>query len=461
MDTLAHLVANDDSLFKPDPQYASAYDAESNLDTYGAKHPDRTARPAIELGKQLYEAGPIPPGINLFGSRNLVFPQLLAYGDWRTAVAYNDNGGVERGVLATKLNMDVDLRITATERIHAFFTPQDQNGVFTRYEFAGKNQHSQFVTNGIPGSLFFEGDLARIAAGVTGRENKLDIPFTFGLIPLITQNGVWLEDAFDGFAITIPARNSPHLDISNMDITFFAGFDHVDTPAIPDNDDASVFGVAAFIEANRGYWEFGYGYTLGRDRFADLSYSNISLAFTRRYFDTISNSVRVIYNFGQNPDPGQTRTANGGLIILENSLITPLPLTLVPYLNLFAGFDTPQSLARGNGTGGVLINTGITFETDGLTGFPKLDDTGHNTYGGALGIEYLFNIDQQIVLEMSGLNTFGDATHRTAKGSEFGLGARYQLPLNNAWILRSDIIFVDRDQAQNSFGVRLELRRKF
>ena len=70
------------------------------------------------------------------------------------------------------------------------------------------------------------------------------------------------------------------------------------------------------------------------------------------------------------------------MLIAENSLITSKPSTLVPYFNVWAGFDRPQPLADDSG---LLKNTGINFETDGLTGFPKLDDTGHDTFGGALG----------------------------------------------------------------------------
>lgn len=461
IDPRTTLVRSSDSVFKRDPVYDDTYNAEEQLYIYGGKHPDRTARPLIELGRELYQFGPLKPGVDLFGKRNLVFPQFLVFGDLRTAVAYNDNGGDGKGVLAVKLNLDVDLRITATERIHAFFTPFDRDGQVTRLEFGGSNRDSRLVLNAQPSALFFEGDLARIIAGATDQENKFDIPFTFGLIPLITQNGVWLQDAFNGFAFTIPARNSPSLGISNADFTFFAGFDAVTSRAIANDHSADIFGVAGFVEVAQGYLEFGYGYTLGRKDFDDLSYHNLSAAFTRRYFDTISNSVRVIANVGQEPDSGHRRTADGVLILLENSLITEKPLTLVPYLNLFAGFNKPQSLARALGAGGVLVNTGLSFETDGVTGFPKLDESGHDTYGGALGVEYLFSFDQQIVFEVAGLNTFGDDKDRFARGYELAFSARYQKPLNNAWILRADFIAATRDRDQDLLGLRVELRRKF
>jgi hypothetical protein len=463
MDPRAHLVSDKNPVvpFSPDPTYTAPYDPEAQLAIYGAKHPNPTARPLIEAGRELYGPGTFGPGINLLGDKNLIFPQLLMYGDWRSAIAYNDNGAVEKGLTATKLDLDIDFKLTGTERIHLFITPINRGPLFTRVEFAGDQRHSGVELDFEPQALFFEGDLARIWAGFSDQENKADIPFTVGLIPLLFQNGIWLNDAFTGFAFTIPARNSPTLDISNADITFFAAFDQVTTGAIANDHSADVFGVASFVEAMYGYFEFDYGYTLGRKKFDDLSYHNLSAAFTRRYFDMVSNSVRVIYNFGQDPERGEPRTADGVLILIENSLITPLPLTLVPYLNAFAGFNKPQSLARTGAAGGVLVNTGILFETDNLTGFPTMDATGHDTYGGSFGIEYLFDLHQQIVFEISGLGVFGDAKDRTAKGSQVGFGVRYQLPLNNAWLFRADAMVAERDDDQNLFGIRCELRRKF
>ncbi|HEV2047081.1 MAG TPA: hypothetical protein VGQ95_10845 [Chthoniobacterales bacterium] len=281
MDPRAHLVPSNQRVpFSPDPAYTAPYDPEAQLAIYGAKHPNPTARPLIEAGRELYGPGTFQPGINLLGEKNLVFPQLLMYGDERTAIAYNDNGAIEKGLIVTRLNLDIDLKITGTERIHLFITPLNRAALFTRVEFAGDKQHSGVEIDFEPVALFFEGDLARLFAGFSNQENKLDLPFTFGLIPLLFQNGVWLNDAFTGFAITIPARNSPALDISNADITFFAAFDQVTTGAIANDHSADVFGIASFVEAQSGYFEFDYGYTLGRKNFYDLSYHNLSGAFT-------------------------------------------------------------------------------------------------------------------------------------------------------------------------------------
>ena len=106
-------------------------------------------------------------------------------------------------------------------------------------------------------------------------------------------------------------------------------------------------------------------------------------------------------NFGEDPKGN----SDGLAIISENSLISGLPSTLLPYANFFVGFGNPQPLVDGNGAG-ILKNVGINFETDALTGYPKLDDTGSNAFGGAIGLQYLFNLDQQLVFEVAMVQPF-------------------------------------------------------
>ena len=458
----------DRGVFKSDPTYEDKpYDAEGQIEIYGGKYDIDEPRPVIEIGRPLYREGPFREGTNIAGEKNLFFEHLQVYGDWRTAVAYNDNGATEAGLVATRLNLDVDLKLTATERLHAFFRPIDDDGDFTRYEFFGDNSGDLDVQfDPIPETYFFEGDLGAIWQGITGEYNTLDLPITGGKIPMIFQNGVWVEDAFLGGAMAFPAMNSKALDISNFDVTIFAGFDNVTTRAITDNDgdiaesDVNVYGIATFAEALEGYIEAGYGFVHGRAGHHDKSYHSITGAFTRRYGGWLSNSVRAIGTFGQDPEGGVDETAEGFILLVENSLITHKPLTLVPYLNAWVGYDRPVPLAREDG---VLKNTGINFETDGLTGFPKLDDSGQDTFGAALGIEYLFDLDQQIVVEAAGLKVIGGPNEagRPAVDDQFAIGARYQLPLSNAWILRADAMYGWLKNAPDIGGARVELRVKF
>lgn len=458
------MVEYDRAAFRPDPQYAATFSHQQQIDTYGAKSAVTTQRPLLEWGRELYLEGPLRPGTNVIGSKNRFSPHFMVYGDWRSAAGYNDVGRDVLGRAATRLNLDIDAKLTATERVHAFMRPFDKNGQFMSYDFAGPNRDERnFQLDANLDTLFFEGDIGAITAGATGNETKFDLPFVVGKFPLLVQNGVWIEDAFTGVAFTIPANNSPHLDISNFDVTFFAALDDVSSPAVSaaggDDHDSTVFGVTSFIDVAQGYAEVGYGYTAGSEAARDIDYHNLTAAFTRRYGEWLSNSVRVIANVGQ--DKTGPDTADGFMFLMENSLVTDEPYTFIPYLNMFVGFGTPQSLLRAADAGGVLKNTGINFEADALTGFPKIDDTGHDTFGAALGVNYLFDLEQrrQLVLEIAGEHPFG--SDASAPGDEFALGARYQIALDNSWILRFDAMVANIDDGDNVAGLRFEIRKKF
>ena len=449
--------------FQPDPQYeAITYNAEGQVDIYGAKTAVAPPRPLLELGREQYTSGSFGESSTLLGEKNPLLPGLAIYGDWRTAVAYNNNNGKDIAQFATRLNLDVDFKITGTERVHAFFTPLQSNTRFTRFEFGGGDANEKFNDefDFNPQTLFFEGDFGSIYSGFSGKEAGFDLPFTVGLFPLFLQNGIWANDAILGGAVSIPAKNSAALGLANFDITFFSAFDNVDNASIVgatgkvDNHSANLYGATAFIDAFDGYIETGYGLIQGVGRQDDILTHFLTGAYSRRYANTLSNSTRLFANFGDGEDN------DGFAIISENSLISGLPSTLLPYANFFVGFGAPQPLVDGNGAG-ILKNVGINFETDALTGYPKLDDTGSNTFGGAIGLEYLFNLDQQIVFEVAMVQPFED-DGIGAKDAQYGFGVRYQVPITLAWLFRADATYQILEGAdEDNFGIRAELRRKF
>jgi hypothetical protein len=448
--------------FSPDPAHdCYCWDGSSELGVYSGKHLNPTQRPWVECFTPLYGPGPWPPSYDCLGPTNLVRPKLYVYGDYRAAAAANNNGANSQTVLANRLNLDLDFSITATERFHAFWGPLDEGQQFSSVVF---DDGEMEVDDHLDGwdqntdAMYFEGDLGYIVGGARGIDAPFDLPFAVGLIPLVLQNGIWLEDAFVGAAATIPAKNSPWRDWSNFDTTFFVGWDELTTPAFgADADEATFVGATTFIERRGGYIELGYAYVddpanIGR------SYHNLGLSYTRRYLNLVSNSARLIVNAGQD-GPQNQRTADGFLVLMENSLLTPMPYNLVPYVNLFAGFDRPQPLGRLQGP---LKNTGINFESDLLTGYPILDDSGNNTYGGAFGVDLLGRqFDRQLMIETAVLQAFDDDASRIAPGDQYALGMRYQRRLNNSLILRADVMHGWLENSDDIDGARIELRHKF
>ncbi|MFN9913960.1 MAG: hypothetical protein ACK53L_15320, partial [Pirellulaceae bacterium] len=102
----------------------------------------------------------------------------------------------------------------------------------------------------------------------------------------------------------------------------------------------------------------------------------------------------------------------------------------------------PQSVARAAGSGGILRNTGINFESDALTNYPTLDASGSNAYGGAVGINLLSSdFRRQWVAEFAALDTYGDDRLSLAPGAQYGLGTRWQRSLSNWTLVRADLMY--------------------
>ena len=456
----------DDKLFKADPEYSVTYDPEAQIEIYGGKKPVPNAKPPIEIGRGLYDPGEIGDGIEWLGSgKNRLFPAFSVFGDLRTAVAFNDNGAQEKAVIAAVANLNFNLELTGTERIHMFWQPFQDGGQFTRCEFGGNDESDcSFEGGKEPTTLFFEGDLGAMLTGITDEYQSFDAPFALGRVPLLFQNGVWFDDAFLGAAVTpLVAQNSPTLDITNFDITVFAGWDEITSDAFINNagaradHEADIYGVAGFFDVGEGYLEVGYAYLHDTDDNSggDHSYHNVTAAFSKRYYGKIANATRIIGNFGQDPGPGNIKTASGFLLISENAFITH-SITLIPYANFFLGWGTPHKAA---GTGN-LKQVGLNFETDNLTGFPRLNDTGHDAFGGAIGVEYLFGLEQQVVGEIAFQHPWDDRSG--IQDTQMGFQVRYQRPLSNRLIFRADAMYglLFGQGNRDLLGVRAELRMK-
>ena len=107
--------------FRPDPSYEDKpYDPEAQLEIYGGKFAIDPPRPLLEIGREIYVGGPFQKPSTFLGDKNPLAPHFYVYGDWQNVVGWSDNGNVEVGQVATRLNLDFDFGITSTERIHMF-----------------------------------------------------------------------------------------------------------------------------------------------------------------------------------------------------------------------------------------------------------------------------------------------------------------------------------------------------
>ena len=444
----------------PIPPASLVHDAGREQWIYDAKRDVPTQQPWVEWGRVFYGDGITPRGKNWFGPTNLGRPEFYVYGDYRSGVIAGRNNVGRTDNWANRLNLDMDLQVTDTERFHGFVGPLDDGGDFSRIELVNGRLDSEFVFDPNLVTGFFEGDLGAMLGGLHGTSSPFELPLTVGLVPLLFQNGIWMEDAVTGAAVSLPARHSRLLNWSNYDATFFAVFDQLNSPAFGrDEHAAQAFGTAWFIEAYGGYIETGYAYVRDRNR-PERSYHNWTASFTRRYRHRISNSLRVIVNSGQDL-PRASRSADGVLLLMENTWITSAPLTFVPYANFFVGWNRPQSVARAGASGGILRNTGIHFDTDGLNGLATLDVTGNDTAGGSVGVDLIGrDLNRQLLLELAYLTPHGNL-NTNVPDDQFAAGGRYQFPISNATLLRFDVMYGWRRGLEDVYGTRMEYRWKF
>ncbi len=264
--------------FSSDPIYDHIpWNQGAELSIYGGKFLVPVQHPLMELGVP-FRNGPIPPAQDCLGPTNLVQQKFYVYGDYRVGFSQNNLATGEKSVLAHRLNLELDYWITSTERLHMFVGPFQEGNAFMRIEDGEFIEELDFFDANTD-TLFFEGDLGQILGGINHQYAAFDLPFTAGVVPLLLQNGIWMQDAMVGLAAAIPARNSPVLDWSNYDVTFFAAFDKVSSDAFNFNEDAGqLFGGHTFIESRGGYFEGGFV----RQRHARLGRATTTLACRTR-----------------------------------------------------------------------------------------------------------------------------------------------------------------------------------
>lgn len=450
--------------FKPDPFYDNReYDERSQLGIYGDKSPVDTPRALLELGYPIYQKGPIPEASYWLGKNNPVTSQFSVYGDLRfSAVSLGESDST----ISADMNLEVDWKLTGTERIHLSLSPlrDEEAGEFTRIESLDGEEESGTEFNLKADGFFFEGDIGSITGGFSDEPHSWNMPFAFGKIPLEFQNGYYLDDAITGAAIAVISRNSPKLNISNYDVSLFAGIDDVDQ-AFPD-DSATIVGVSAYLDAHSGHWEINAGASSSDT----ADFTAIAVGFTKRYGSWLSNSLRVLNSSGSFTDaapPTQDDDLlSGTLVVIESSLITANPSTYIPYLNIFAADGSPQQLA---GKNNILEKVGITFESNPVTLFSGIDPVARNNAGLAIGLEYLFKLDQQFIIEL-GYSDILDDTNTTSPAeindTNLALGLRYQKNINTSWAYKIDFVHVDLGEngvgePEDSTHTKFEIFTKF
>ncbi|MEQ8786677.1 MAG: hypothetical protein RIC55_10280 [Pirellulaceae bacterium] len=317
-------------------------------------------------------------------------PRFVGYGSYQLFGFGIEAAGQEQAALGSQLICDLDLRLTGTERFHVQFRPLGRgNTGGSYYQFTDPAGYVNNAT-GEPQRYWFEGELASMLGGYVDPFAVRDYTITAGKFPFVLQNALLMNDEILGVAInknTIYAGN-----LSNINLQTFFGFNDVDTF----NDaDGQAYGVNAFIDYRRTFYELTYAYAL-HDR-DDRRNAHFAAAGVTKLFGPLMLAGRAMFKIGDASGMG-----SGELLVLESNytrIFHHKPLGVeygVFYTNAFLATNGWSGLGGSN-----FNRLQAAFEVNPLVriaaGLPTAD-----TWGIAGGVQlFRLNEDESIIPEFA------------------------------------------------------------
>ncbi len=389
-------------------------------------------------------------------------PNLIVYGDLRTGYSYAEkpDPGSDTDVAnaRTRLTLETDLQLTATERIHARFTPISNNGTDTGILFR-PDYDAKFAHSLKPQTLFFEGELDSILSdfGGSAQHDATDLNYAIaiGKFPLELNNGYLISDIFTGAGVTKNNITVPWA--ANFGIGAFYAVHDVDADAgtgfptdgrafalaglhgFADVADVRVETSLVYLDVRDGDFVVG-----GTDR--RQYYGAVSFAWLR---GPIGQGLHLLGKLGD-PDV----TGKGALVVYESNVrLTPIRVDGGLYAMLDAFVGTPHW----NSISGNLNQVGTTFQTDNLTGFPNQRGDGRDEAGVALALQYkTLRRRLHFIPEVSYVDDRSDANNDT---TAFGLRVNYGFGVR--YVLRMDLRHFIPKVGESFNAGRAEFQIKF
>ncbi|MBT4867622.1 MAG: hypothetical protein HON53_21180 [Planctomycetaceae bacterium] len=352
------------------------------------------------------------PGLKWFGENGSQWePRLVVYGSYELfGVAVEDSGQRTDGVGHQAL-LDIDFRLTGTERFHMQFRPLgEKNSGGSFYQFNNPSGYQNNST-GVPDRWWFEGELRSIFGGLIDYEfTPRDYHVVVGKFPFVLHNNLLMNDDIIGIAVNknsiMPGR------LSNLNVQLFYGFDDVDGFGGANLDVAGIHTTAdyrhALIEST-----FASAHNSGG---ADLDAYYAALSATK-FFGPYSLAGRVLSKW---EDAGSR--GDGQLYVLESNLnrvpsnsfqcATGIERAIF-YCNAFKATSGWNSISGGN-----FDRLRSTFEVNPLVQVSRgarVDDT----IGVSLGVQlFRHHEDESFIPEIVWEEIAGEAV--------YGGGLRYQ-----------------------------------
>ncbi len=386
-------------------------------------------------------------------------PNLIMYGDLRTVYAafQKPDAGNKSDVktVQAKLDLQFNLQLTATERVHASFQPLTNNGQNTRTDFE-PHFDREFEHSLKPVTLFFEGELDSIISDFGGAaqhdSSDLNYALAVGLFPFELHNGYLMSDVFKGIGVTKNNISVPWASNFGVGVVY-ADSDVSANTALDVTDNAfkmltvHSFADLAYVrtEASLSWLGTNDESDVAAGQAQDLLYAGLSFSWLR---GPVGQGLHL---FGQLAGDD---TGDGALVVYEsNYRLTPINVEGGTYL-MVDGFYGSQNWTSISGN---LNQVGTTFQSDGITGFPSQNNTGEDSGGGSLAIEYkTLRRRLHFIPEVSYVDDRSGANDDT-----LAMGLRVNYGFGRRSVLRMDLRRFFPDVGEVTNAGRVEYQVKF
>ncbi len=394
------------------------------------------------LGDPFFDKGVINTGYEIFTGA-VWQPQFFPFGTYSTALQISDDGNQQISEWVNALDIYGNLNLTPTERLIIGFTPLDNDGKFSGYNFHpdGKGVNA---TNGHVQVLFFEGRFDSLFPGLkspTGNWASFD--FALGRQPVNYQSGILINDTIDSVGITRTSLNlwgSPEVTLTGL-----YAWNHINRADNIRDDDAQLFGL--FSTFNYAEHQIEADIVLVYN--VDDSNGSNALNFAFSSYQQFLGLVNATFSYNQSISfSGSSPRSDTGAILFSQFNLQPPYTVDNAYMNIFWGIGEFTSAARAADAGGPLGQTGLLFSATGLGNYgPALPSDGQNMFGGSIGYErYLGSIHRRIIFEFGGVT----------QDSAIAFGTQFEQAIGRNFVLTlgSFVSYQENHKRSVGYGVR-------
>ena len=360
-------------------------------------------------------------------------------------------------LLAPELDLETNLQITATQRIHMLFQPLD--GGFQRpwvYHIhpGGGWTINEDRLSGRPAEVWYEGQPFNWLT--PNDEEPLDLNLAVGRLPIFFQNGIFMNNIAD--AAMLGKNNIQIGNLSNLNVLGFVTIKETQgglNPADQREQRKRLVGFESDMDLMDYFLELTYAHAYDNNFSGDFNAKGVPIpgeekqALNRDYW-----AVGITRTFGPNGvafrilgNTGTSTSGPGELFVLETNADI---LHTHAYANFFG--STKNWMTASNLYSAPLANESILFAPDRLLPTIGMKISGSDFVGGALGVilnprghttftpEFDYSIDNarngndqvgagfQIQSDISSLLIPGDSLETLAqRGLLYGILARLTL----------------------------------